>query len=105
MTKPELFDVVELIVDLPGLDLHAGDRGAIVEQHTDTVFEVEFTNAYGETLEYTSLSTQQFIIVWRSKTETWVPISERITAMIDALPESRQEEVLNFARSLYKAPV
>ncbi|NEQ98080.1 MAG: DUF4926 domain-containing protein, partial [Cyanothece sp. SIO2G6] len=49
MIKPELLDIVELIVDLPKYNLRAGDRGTIVELHTDTVYEVEFSNAYGET--------------------------------------------------------
>lgn len=104
MIKPELLDIVELIVDLPHYNLRVGDRGTIVEQHTDTVYEVEFSNAYGETLVCTSLSIQQFMVVWRSETETWVPMGDRIAAMIESLPETMQEEVLKFARSLYQLP-
>jgi Domain of unknown function (DUF4926) len=102
--KPELFDLVELLVDIPEFNLRAGDRGAVVEKHSDTAYEVELTNSYGETLECLALTTRQFIIVWRSETKTWVPLPDRIAAMIEALPETRQEEVLNFARSLYQLP-
>jgi len=33
--SPELFDIVELLVNMPEANLRAGDRGAIVEQHSD----------------------------------------------------------------------
>lgn len=102
--KPDLFDVVELIVDVPEHQLKAGDRGSVVEQHTDTVYEVEFTNAYGETLVFTSFSTDQFIVVWQSKTQSWVPLEERIAAMIASFPEERKEQVWKFAQSLYQLP-
>jgi hypothetical protein len=104
MIKPELLDIVELIVDLPKYNLRAGDRGTIVELHTDTVYEVEFSNAYGETLVFTDLSIDQFIVVWQSETQSWVSIGDRIASMIESLPENRQEEVLRFARSLYQLP-
>jgi hypothetical protein len=104
MIQPDLFDIVELLIDLPEFNLKVGDRGAIVEKHTDTAYEVEFTNAYGETLEFLALENDQFMVVWQSKTKTWVPLSQQITAMIEVLPETRQQQVLNFARSLYKTP-
>lgn len=44
MTEPELFDVIELLVDLPEDNLRAGVRGAIVECYDDHNYEVEFTN-------------------------------------------------------------
>ena len=105
MIKPDLFDVVELIVDIPEHKLKAGDRGSIVDQHTDKVYEVEFTNAYGETLVFTSFSTVQFIVVWQSKTRSWVPLEDRIAAMVASFPEERKEQVLKFAQSLYQLPV
>ncbi|MGA0200948.1 MAG: DUF4926 domain-containing protein [Prochlorotrichaceae cyanobacterium] len=104
MIKPALLDIVELIVDLPKHNLRSGDRGTIIELHTDTVYEVEFSNAYGETLVFTSLATKQFIVVWNSETQSWVSMSDRIISMIESLPENRQEEVLRFARSLYQLP-
>jgi Domain of unknown function (DUF4926) len=45
MTAPELFDVIELLVDLPESNLRAGERGAIVECFRDGKYEVEFTNS------------------------------------------------------------
>ncbi|NMF83749.1 DUF4926 domain-containing protein [Nodosilinea sp. P-1105] len=104
MIHPELFDIVELLVDLPEFSLQVGDRGAIVEKHTDTAYEVEFTNAYGETLECLALDINQFMVVWQSKTKSWVPLAQQIATMLEALPQSRQEQVLNFARSLYRTP-
>ena len=38
MTQPELFDVVELLVDLPKYNLRAGVQGAIVECYQDNNF-------------------------------------------------------------------
>ncbi|NEO85321.1 MAG: DUF4926 domain-containing protein [Spirulina sp. SIO3F2] len=114
MNNPQLCDVIELLVDIAVSGLRVGDclgqcaernRGAIVEQHSDRAYEVEFTNETGETKALVVLSPEQFMVVWQSATEAWVPITERIAAMIRVLPEERQEEVLSFARSLYQAPV
>lgn len=102
MIKPDLFDVVELLVDIPELGRSAGDRGAIVEQYSDRASEVEFTNPEGETLALHTLSPEQFIVVWQAKTKTWVSLADRITSAVQILSEERQEEVLNFTRSLYK---
>ena len=35
MIKPDLFDVIELLVNIPELKLQSGDRGAIVEKYSD----------------------------------------------------------------------
>jgi len=102
MISPELFDIVELLVDIPEANLRTGDRGAIVEQHSDRAYEVEFTNPDGETLELLALSPEQFMVVWQSASKAWVPLTDRLAAMMSALPEERQEQVLNFARSLYR---
>ena len=96
MTQPELFDVVELLVDLPEHNLRAGVQGAI-----DNNYEVDFSNSEGETLALCTLSAQQFIVVWLAKTKTWLPISERVAAILNNLDSKRQEEVLDFARFLY----
>jgi hypothetical protein len=42
MMKPKLFDVVEMLVNLPELGLQVGDRGAIVEEYSDRAYEIEF---------------------------------------------------------------
>ena len=101
MTQPELFDVVELLVDLLEHNLRAGVQGAIVECYQDDCYEVEFSNSDGETLALCALSAQQFIVVWSAKTKTWLPISERVAAILGNLDDRRQEEVLDFARFLY----
>ena len=41
MIQPELLDVVELLVDLPDVQLQAGDQGTIVEEYEDRAYEVE----------------------------------------------------------------
>ena len=102
MTEPELFDAIELVVDLPEENLRAGGRGAIVECYEDGKYEVEFTNEEGETLALSTLSSEEFIIVWKAKTKRWLSVSEQIAAAINYLSEERQQEVLDFARSLYQ---
>jgi Domain of unknown function (DUF4926) len=73
MKSPELFDVVELLVNLPEQGLQVGAQGAIVEQYADQSFEVEFTNGEGEAIELVVLPVAQFVVVWRSASRTWVP--------------------------------
>lgn len=102
MTEPELFDVVELLVDLPKNNLRAGVRGALVECYDNNNYEVEFTNSEGETLALCTLSSEQFVIVWNAKTKRWLSVSEQIAGVISRLPEERKLEVLDFARSLYQ---
>ena len=74
MTKPELFDIVELIVDLPEYQQVLGSQAAIVECYDDKTFEVEFTNDEGETTALCPLSSDQFIVIWKSETKQWLPI-------------------------------
>lgn len=100
MTKPELFDVIELLVDLPAYNLHAGVQGAIVECYNDDKYEAEFTNPDGETIALSTLSSQQFMVVWKAKTRSWLSVSEQVADVITHLSEERQREVLDFARFL-----
>jgi hypothetical protein len=102
MTEAELFDVIELLIDLPEDNLSAGVRGAIVECYDDSKYEVEFTNEDGESLALCTLSPEPFMVVWKAKTKSWLSVSEQIAATISHLSEERQREVLNFARSLYQ---
>ena len=44
MTKPELFDIIELLVDVPEYNLKVGTQGTIVECYEDQSYEIEFTN-------------------------------------------------------------
>ena len=62
----DLFDVIELIVDIPECDLRAGMQGTVVHCDTDDACEVEFTNEAGETLDLLALRPEQFIAVWRA---------------------------------------
>ncbi len=101
MIKPELFDVVELLIDLPEHNLPAGVRGAVVEEYSDLHYEIEFTNKDGETLALATLPTNQFVVVWRATTKTWVPVAEKIEALVASLSEETRLEVFDFARFIY----
>jgi hypothetical protein len=102
MIKPELFDVIELLVNLPDHNQFIGNKGTIVEDFEDGQYEVEFANEQGETLALCTLSTEQFIVVWQAQTKKWVSVSEKLTEIIHYLPESKKQEVLNFARFLHQ---
>lgn len=102
MTQPELLDVVELLVDLPEAELKAGDQGTILEVYDDRAYEVEFSNSQGETQALLALEPKQFVVVWQNAKKAWVPLPERIAAVLQKLPEDRQQQVLTFARSLHK---
>lgn len=104
MIKPELFDVVELLVDLPDLGINVGELGTIVEEYDDRAYEVEFSNSEGETTALLALTTDKFIVVWKNETQDWVSLRDRIAAMLENLPEDRQKQVLNFTRSLHTTP-
>ena len=93
----DLFDVVELTIDIPECGLRAGMQGTIVHCHSGDGYEVEFTNEEGKTLDFLVLRSEQFIVVWRAKTKKWVPITERIAALMAYLPEEAGKEVLDFA--------
>jgi hypothetical protein len=64
---------------------------------------VEFTNRDGTTIALCALSAEQFMVVWQARTKSWLPIAERLTTLVHRLPEERQQQVLNFARSLFPA--
>jgi hypothetical protein len=102
MTKPELFDGVELLADLPEQGLRAGSRGAIVECYADQQFEVEFTNLEGETLAMMALDASKFIVVWKAETKAWVSAAEQIEVLVSRLTDDTRQEVLDFTRFLYE---
>ncbi len=101
MTKPELYDTVELLVDLPEYRLNAGARGALVHQHAQDVFEVEFTDEDGQTLALCPLNTVQFMVIWRHATQMWVSADEQAADIVSRLHEPDRREVLDFARYLH----
>lgn len=72
MKNPELFDVIELLADIPERNLKKGEQGAIIEDYQDGVYEVEFCNNYGETIALCAIPQDKFIVVWSSQTKQWL---------------------------------
>lgn len=68
MIQPGLYGVVELLIDLPKVALKSGQLGTILEKHNEKTYEVEFANLEGDTLGFLALTTEQFIVVWKSET-------------------------------------
>ncbi|MGD1895691.1 MAG: DUF4926 domain-containing protein [Phormidesmis sp.] len=102
MSKPELFDVIELLVDVPEHQQSIGTQGTIVECYDDGAFEVEFANADGETTALFALTHQQFIVVWKASTKQWLPTAEKITEILEQLSENKQEKIFDYARTIYQ---
>jgi|YNPBryantNP2012_1023418.scaffolds.fasta_scaffold55093_1 hypothetical protein len=101
MQTINLFDVVELIVDLPQQGLYAGMQGTVVDVHENgKAFEIEFSDEQGRALNFLALAPEQFIVVWRSQEQQWVPLAERVAELVSRLPESVGIEILDFARFL-----
>ena len=96
----DIGDVIELTVDIHERGLRAGFQGTIVHIHNDNAYEVEFTDEAGETLDLLALHSEQFIIIWRSETQQWVPVAEQAATLIANLPNEAAQEVLDFARFL-----
>jgi hypothetical protein len=101
MIEPELFDIVELLIDLPDRGLRAGMQGAIVECFGNHAFEVEFSNDEGETIEMLPLKSSQLVVVWRARDKVWIPVADKIAALLSELPSDRQQQVFEFAKLLY----
>ncbi len=99
--KPELFDTVELINDLPEHDLHAGSLGAVIEDYGDGHFEVEFANEQGETEQLAALPASQFIVVWRQATHEPVSTVERVSQLTERLDPQAQAQMLTLGQSLH----
>jgi hypothetical protein len=100
--KPELLDIVEILVNLPEQKKFVGDKGTIVECYDDNNFEVEFVNESGETTALCALSSKQFIVVWQIATKQWVTPTDKIAAIFSNLSDTKREEVLDFARFIYQ---
>jgi hypothetical protein len=95
--KTNIGDIVELIRDVPEQHLQAGMRAAIVHCHDDGAYELEFTDAEGETLATAALDAGQFIPIWRAETEQWVSPAEQAATLLASLPEEAARQVLDFA--------
>ncbi len=72
MNKPELFDVIQLLTDIPQDSLRKGEQGTIVDDYGDGVFEIEFINKKGETTALCSIHQDKFTVVWSSQTQQWL---------------------------------
>ena len=100
MNQPELFDIVELLITVPEGNLEAGEQGTIVECFDEKAFEVEFSDSDGKTLALCTLSPQEFIVVWQSKTKSWLSTPDRIIAIVENFDPEKQKAVFEFAKSL-----
>jgi len=72
MKNPRLFDVIELLIDIPEKNLKKGEQGSIIEDYQDGVYEVEFCNRNGETIALCPISHDKFTVVWSSETKQWL---------------------------------
>ena len=98
---PELFDIIELVVDLPHHGLYAGMQGTVVEVHRPgAAYEVEFTDEHGTALALLALRTEQCLVVWQAHTRQWIPLPQRVAELVARLPEVAGCKVLEFARFL-----
>ena len=101
MSTPNLFDVVELTVDLPEENLARGAQGTIMECYEDGAYEVEFTDDDGETLALCAVAPEQFRVVYRHQSEAdKEKIVQKLLAIVNSLDQKKTEEVLDFANSL-----
>jgi hypothetical protein len=95
---PNIGDVIELTKGIK--NLRPGMQGTIVHCHSGEVYEVEFTNEDGETLELSALNSEQFIVVWQAETRKWIPVEQQAIELISRLPHDAVEEVLDFVHFL-----
>ena len=65
-------DAVELVKDIPGKKLYYGMQGTIVDTHLGA-YEIEFTNSDGETIDFLSLTPDNFIVTWTIENNNFVP--------------------------------
>jgi len=99
--QPELFDVIEVLVDFPEHHIPTGTQGAIVQCYPDKAFEVEFVNEEGETTALFPVLSTQFIVVWKASAKRWLAAEDQAAALVSRLPEEAKQEVLDFARFLH----
>jgi hypothetical protein len=92
--KPELLDIVEILVNLPEQKQFVGDKGTIVECYDKDNFEVEFINENGETTALCTLNSEQFIVVWQAETKQWLTPKPKLNLAADI--EKRFAHLVNF---------
>ena len=97
---PNIGDIVEIVTDIPENNFRIGMHGTVVHCHGNNFYEIEFTTADGETLDFFALHAKQFIVVWRAATHQWVSVAEQTSALVSVLPDDAAKQVLSFARFL-----
>ena len=61
--EPQLLDVVALTEDVPAEGLRRGQVGTIVEVHSPTDFEVEFSDDDGKTYALVPVRSSQLLVL------------------------------------------
>ncbi len=101
LNKPNLFDIVELIVDLPEENLAHGAQGTVVECYADGAYEVEFTDDDGQTLALCAVAPEQIRVVYRHQADAdKEKVVQKLLAIVNSLDKKKTEEVLDFASAL-----
>ena len=98
---PDIGDVIELITTIPEKNLNAGLCGTVVHCHGNDIYEIEFINKKGETINFLSLHKKHFMVAWRAETKQWIPIAEQTSSIVAGMPDDVAKQVLDFARFLF----
>jgi hypothetical protein len=69
MEEIKLLDVVALTENLESEGLRRGEVGTVVEQWTDGVFEVEFSNDSGKAYAFAAVPTEKLMKLYFRKDE------------------------------------
>lgn len=106
MTSPELFDLIELIVDVPKAGLRIGDQGNIVEiMGEGQGYMVEFVDDEGYTTHLIFLEPQTFLVVRRHEKKENVSTAEQTAEITARLPDENSQRILDFVRYQYARTV
>ncbi len=100
MYKPDLFDVVELKIDLPEFNLNRGAQGTILECYPDGEYEVEFVDEDGQTLALCAVPPEKIAVVYRAQSKQKKQILQQLLSVVNTLDDERAKEVLNYADTL-----
>ena len=102
MTKPEMFDLVEMIVDAPKAGLRVGDQGNIIEIFGDgQEYMVEFIDDEGYTTHLINLEPRTFVVAHRHQMKEPVSAIDQIGDIVARLSEEHAQRILDFVRYQY----
>lgn len=59
----KLLDIVALLTEVPEMNLQRGQIGTVVEEYSETDYEVEFSDNSGRTIALLTLSTEQLMLL------------------------------------------